>query len=51
MVRLFYSREYSSQHETRTDYAQLMTSIFLLLAGPGPLSVDSMSSQRFTSEK
>jgi putative oxidoreductase len=28
-------------HEIRSDYAQIMTSIFLLIAGPGPLSVDA----------
>ena len=28
-------------HEVRSDYAQLMTSIFLLIVGPGPLSVDA----------
>src|ERR1043165_6675919 len=27
-------------HEIRSDYAQIMTSIFLLVAGPGPLSID-----------
>jgi uncharacterized membrane protein YphA (DoxX/SURF4 family) len=28
-------------HEIRTDWAQLMTSLFLLLAGPGSLSLDA----------
>ena len=28
-------------HEIRTDYAQLMTCAFLLVAGPGPLSADA----------
>jgi uncharacterized membrane protein YphA (DoxX/SURF4 family) len=28
-------------HEIRSDYAQLMTSIFLLAVGPGPLSFDA----------
>ena len=28
-------------HEIRTDFAQLMTSIFLLIVGPGPLSLDA----------
>jgi len=32
-------------HEIRTDYAQFMTSIFLLMAGPGPLSVDAKTSR------
>ena len=27
--------------ESRTDYAMLMGLVFLLLAGPGPLSVDA----------
>jgi putative oxidoreductase len=29
-------------HETRSDYAQILTSIFLLVAGPGPLSLDAL---------
>ena len=28
-------------HEVRSDYGQIMTSIFLLIVGPGPLSVDA----------
>jgi uncharacterized membrane protein YphA (DoxX/SURF4 family) len=28
-------------HETRSDWAQLLTSIFLLIAGPGPWSLDA----------
>ena|SRR5579872_5581245 len=28
-------------HEVRSDYAQIMTSIFLLIVGPGPLSIDA----------
>jgi uncharacterized membrane protein YphA (DoxX/SURF4 family) len=28
-------------HETRTDYAQLLTSLFLLLVGPGIASLDA----------
>ncbi len=28
-------------HEARTDWSMLLGSIFLLIAGPGPLSVDS----------
>ncbi|MDP4220093.1 MAG: DoxX family protein [Bacteroidota bacterium] len=28
-------------HEIRTDFAQLMTSIFLLVVGPGPISMDA----------
>jgi uncharacterized membrane protein YphA (DoxX/SURF4 family) len=27
-------------HETRTDFSMIMGSLFLLLAGPGPLSLD-----------
>jgi uncharacterized membrane protein YphA (DoxX/SURF4 family) len=29
-------------HEVRSEYAQIMTSIFLLIAGPGRLSVDAI---------
>ena len=28
-------------HEVRSDYAQIITSIFLLIVGPGPLSIDA----------
>ena len=28
-------------HEIRSDYAQIMTSIFLLVAGPGPIAMDA----------
>ena len=28
-------------HEVRSDYAQIMTSLFLLLVGPGRLSIDA----------
>ncbi len=28
-------------HETRSDYAQILTSIFLLIVGPGPWSLDA----------
>lgn len=28
-------------HETRTDFSMLMGSLFLLIAGPGPLSLDA----------
>ena len=31
-------------HEIRSEYAQIMISIFLLLTGPGPLSVDAKTS-------
>jgi putative oxidoreductase len=33
-------------HEIRSDYAQIMTSIFLLAAGPGPWSLDAWLSRR-----
>ncbi len=29
-------------HEVRSDYAQIMSAMFLLIAGPGPLSVDAV---------
>jgi putative oxidoreductase len=29
-------------HETRSDYAQIVTSIFLLVVGPGPWSLDAL---------
>jgi len=32
-------------HEVRSDYAQIMTSIFLLIVGPGPLSIDKKKSR------
>lgn len=35
-------------HEARTDYAMLLGSIFLLLAGPGPISVDALVRRRRT---
>ena len=33
-------------HETRSDYAQILTSIFLLVVGPGSWSLDAMLSHR-----
>jgi uncharacterized membrane protein YphA (DoxX/SURF4 family) len=33
-------------HETRSDYAQILTSIFLLVVGPGPWSLDALRSRR-----
>ncbi|HVO32816.1 MAG TPA: DoxX family protein [Elusimicrobiota bacterium] len=33
-------------HDIRSDYAQFMTSLFLLLAGPGPLSADARMDQK-----
>jgi uncharacterized membrane protein YphA (DoxX/SURF4 family) len=33
-------------HEIRSDYAQVMTSAFLLLAGPGPWSIDALLARR-----
>jgi uncharacterized membrane protein YphA (DoxX/SURF4 family) len=29
-------------HETRSEYAQIMTMIFLLIAGPGRISIDAL---------
>jgi len=29
-------------HEIRSDYAQIMSVLFLLVAGPGPWSLDAM---------
>ena len=29
-------------HEIRSDYAQIMSVMFLLIAGPGPWSVDAI---------
>lgn len=36
-------------HETRSDYAQLLSCIFLLAAGPGPWSLDALLERRRTS--
>ncbi len=36
-------------HEARTDYAMLLGSIFLLLVGAGPLSIDALLSRRSSS--
>jgi putative oxidoreductase len=33
-------------HESRSDYAQILTSIFLLVAGPGPWSLDALLQRR-----
>jgi putative oxidoreductase len=33
-------------HETRSDYAQILTSIFLLVAGPGSWSLDAVLNRR-----
>ncbi len=33
-------------HETRSDYAQILTSIFLLVVGPGSLSLDALLRRR-----
>jgi putative oxidoreductase len=33
-------------HETRSDYAQILTSIFLLVVGPGAWSLDAMLRRR-----
>jgi uncharacterized membrane protein YphA (DoxX/SURF4 family) len=34
-------------HETRSDYAQLLTSAFLLVVGPGPWSLDALLQNRW----
>jgi putative oxidoreductase len=33
-------------HETRSDYAQILTSIFLLVVGPGSWSIDALLRRR-----
>jgi putative oxidoreductase len=33
-------------HEIRSEYAQLLTSVFLLIAGPGAWSLDALVAQR-----
>jgi putative oxidoreductase len=33
-------------HETRSDYAQILTSVFLLIVGPGPWSLDALLHRR-----
>jgi len=33
-------------HEIRSEYAQLMTTLFLLIAGPGRLSLDALVARR-----
>jgi putative oxidoreductase len=33
-------------HETRSDYAQIMSALFLLAAGPGPWSLDALLANR-----
>jgi putative oxidoreductase len=33
-------------HETRSDYAQILTSLFLLVVGPGPWSLDAFLQRR-----
>jgi len=33
-------------HETRSDYAQILTSIFLLIVGPGSWSLDALLRRR-----
>lgn len=36
-------------HEGRSDYAQIMTCLFLLIAGPGPWSLDALWQHRKSS--
>jgi len=38
---------WSMAHEARTDWAMLLGSLFLLLAGAGPLSLDALAKNRF----
>jgi uncharacterized membrane protein YphA (DoxX/SURF4 family) len=38
-------------HETRSDYAQLLTSLFLLVVGPGPLSLDALLQKQAQKQK
>jgi uncharacterized membrane protein YphA (DoxX/SURF4 family) len=38
-------------HETRADYAQIMTVLFLLIAGPGPISLDAKLRRQKTPKK
>jgi putative oxidoreductase len=33
-------------HETRSDYAQILTSIYLLVVGPGSFSLDALLQRR-----
>src|SRR5258708_27223501 len=35
-------------HEIRSDYAQIMTCIYLFAAGPGPWSLDALLRRRHT---
>ncbi len=34
-------------HETRSDWAQLLTASYLLVAGPGPCSLDALTQKRW----
>jgi putative oxidoreductase len=36
---------WAALHEVRSEYAQIMSCIFLLIAGPGPWSLDAIRSQ------
>ena len=38
-------------HEVRSDYAQIITSCFLLIVGPGPLSIDAIRIRKIASRK
>ena len=33
-------------HEIRSEYAQLMSAIFLMIAGPGPWSIDALLARK-----
>ena len=38
-------------HEIRSDYAQILTTTFLLVNGPGKWSLDSVLQRKFTKTK
>jgi putative oxidoreductase len=38
-------------HEIRSDYAQIMTTLFLLIAGPGRLSLDALLARKQTEQR
>lgn len=38
-------------HEIRSDYAQIMTTLFLLVAGPGRLSLDALLARKRTEQR
>jgi uncharacterized membrane protein YphA (DoxX/SURF4 family) len=42
---------WSMAHEMRTDWSMFLGSLFLLITGPGPWSVDSHLASRYTPSK